>query len=139
MAIHMALKRILFMENEVHHIVELQEVGGERVFSITVGLNEWAAIERRLLGQVPSRPQTHELLASVIEALGATLEKVLISDLKYVDDRNGKCFFARLFLRQGDKVLEIDARPSDAIALGAATDVPIYVEEQVLEEAVRKY
>jgi bifunctional DNase/RNase len=137
MAIRMELKRILVMENEHLHPVELREVGGERIFSIMVGLSEAAAIERRLLGQVPSRPQTLELLASVIDALGATLEKVLISDLKYIEDLQGKCYCARLFLRQGDKLLEIDSRSSDAIALGAATNVPIYVDEQVLEEALR--
>src|SRR5258708_4110019 len=111
MPVHMELSRVLIMENNPEHIVELREVDGSRVFAIMVGLNEAAAIERRLLGQVPSRPQTHELLASVIEALGATIDRVLISELKYHNDVQRQIFYARLYLRQDGKVLEIDARP----------------------------
>jgi bifunctional DNase/RNase len=96
-----------------------------------IGLHEAAAIERRLMGQQPPRPQTHELLASVIEELGGTVEKVMITELK------NHTFFARLYVRQGDKLIDIDCRPSDAIALGVATEVPIYVEEQVLDEVYR--
>ena len=131
MAVRMELARILIRETNDSHVVELREVDGERVFPIVIGLNEAAAINRRLMGQQPPRPQTHELLASVIEALGAKIEKVVISDLK------NHTFFARLILQQGQNTLDIDSRPSDAIALGVATDVPIYVEDHVLEEAVR--
>ena len=73
------------------------------------------------------RPPTHELLAAVIEKLGGLVERVVINDLR---DRT---FFALLRIRQGDKVLEIDSRPSDAIALGIGSGVPIFVEEKVLE------
>jgi uncharacterized protein len=131
MAVRMELARILIRETNDTHVVELREAGGERIFPIVIGLNEAAAIERRLMGQAPPRPQTHELLASVIEALGARVERVVISDLK------NQTFFARLLLRQGDRMLDIDSRPSDAIALGVATDVPIFVEEHVLEEVCR--
>lgn len=131
MAIRMELSRILIRETDDMHIVELREVDGERVFPIVIGLNEAAAIERRLMGQQPPRPLTHELLASVIEGLDAELEKILICDLKK------STFFARLILRRGDKLIDIDSRPSDAIALGVAQDVPIFVAEHVLEEACR--
>ena len=80
------------------------------------------------MGQTPPRPQTHELLASVIEQMGGSVERILINDLK------NHTFYAILRVRQGQELREIDARPSDAIALGAATDVPIFVEQHVLEE-----
>lgn len=131
MAVRMELARVLIRETNDTHVVELREVDGERVFPIMIGLHEAAAIERRLMGQHPPRPQTHELLASVIEELGGTVEKVVITELK------NHTFFARLYVRQGDKVIDIDSRPSDAIALGVATEVPIYVEEQVLDEVYR--
>ena len=134
MAVRMELSRILIRETSDSHVVELREVGGERVFKIVIGLIEAAAIERRLMGQEPPRPQTHELLAAVIEAMGGKVQRILINDLRH-DDYGRGTFFARLFVEQGDKVLEIDSRPSDAIALGSATDVPIFVEERVLDEA----
>jgi bifunctional DNase/RNase len=112
-------------------VVELREVDGERVFPILIGLHEAAAIERRLMGQVPPRPQTHELLASVIEQLGGRLERIVINDLKE------HTFFAKLILNQDGQQVTIDSRPSDAIALGASAEVPIFVEEHVLDEVCR--
>lgn len=131
MAVRMELSRILIRETDDMHIVELREVDGERVFPIVIGLNEAAAIERRLMGQKPPRPLTHELLASVIEGLNAELEKIFICELKK------STFFARLYLRHNGELIDIDSRPSDAIALGVAQDVPIFVAEEVLDEACR--
>lgn len=131
MPIHMELSRILIRETDDTHIVELREVDGERVFPIVIGLNEAAAIERRLMGTEPPRPQTHELLANVIDQLGYHVDRILINDLR------SHTFFARIFLSGNGDEVEIDSRPSDAIALGVATNVPIYVEDHVLEEACR--
>jgi len=128
MPVRMELVRVLIRETDDTHVVELREVDGERIFPIVIGFHEAAAIERRLMGQTPPRPQTHELLASAIEHLGGRIERVLINDLK------DHTFYARLLVRQGDTMRDIDARPSDAIALGVATDVPIYVENHVLED-----
>lgn len=132
MAIRMELSRILIRETDDTHIVELRERDGERVFPIVIGLTEAAAIERRLMGQEPPRPQTHELLAGVIESLGYRLEQVVINDLR------NHTFYARLHLRKGDELVDIDSRPSDAIALGVANDTPIFVEEEVLEKALQQ-
>ena len=121
----------MIRETADSHIVELRETDGERCFPIVIGLTEAAAIERRLMGQEPPRPQTHELLANVIESLGAEIDHVLVSDL------HDHTFFARLVLKQGDEFVDIDSRPSDAIALGIATDVPIYVAEHVLDEVTQ--
>ena len=128
MAVEMALSRILIRETDDTHIVELREVDGDRVFPIVIGFNEAAAIERRLMGQEPPRPQTHELLANVIESLGFKLDRIAITDLRE------HTFYARLYLVRDGEVVDIDSRPSDAIALGVATDVPVFVEERVLEK-----
>lgn len=128
MAVQMELARVLIRETQDSHVVELREVDGERVFPIVIGLYEAAAIERRIMGQKPPRPQTHDLLASVIEALGASLDRILITDLQ------SGTFFAKLILKQGQEEITIDSRPSDALALGAAMDTPIYVEEKVLDD-----
>jgi len=131
MPVPMELSRILIRETDDTHIVELREIDGERIFPIVIGLNEAAAIERRLMGQKPPRPQTHELLAHIITELGATVERVIISDLR------NHTFFARLILKRNGQEVDIDSRPSDAIALGVATEVPIFVAEHVLEEVCR--
>lgn len=141
MAVRMELARILIRETDDTHIVELREVDGERVFPIVIGLNEAAAIERRLMGQTPPRPQTHELLASVIDQLGYRLDRVVINDLRHDNYGNGT-FYARLHLKRTGSngsggVIDVDSRPSDAIALGVANDTPIFVEEHVLEEVCR--
>ncbi len=130
-AVRMELSRILIRETNDTHVVELREVEGSRVFPIVIGLHEAAAIERRLMGQQPPRPQTHELLDQVIAALGARLERIVINDLK------DHTFFARLVLRRGQETYDIDSRPSDAIALGVAGEVPIFVEDHVLDEVCK--
>jgi hypothetical protein len=135
MSIKMELCRVLIRETDDTHVVELREAEvpeeEARVFPIVIGLTEAAAIERRLMGQAPPRPQTHELLDSVIAALGYKLERIEITDLRE------HTFFARIYLRNGSDMTDIDARPSDAIALGATGDVPIYVSEHVLDEVSR--
>ena len=131
MLVPMELSRILIRETDDTHIVELRETDGERIFPIVIGLNEAAAIERRLMGHEPPRPQTHELLANVITELGYDLDKVIIADLQ------NHTFYARLHLKRAGEIVDIDARPSDALALGCAEDVPIFVEDEVLEEVCR--
>lgn len=131
MRLRMELSRILIHELKDHQLIELREVEGHRTFPIMIGLPEAQAIDRRLKGQRVRRPQTHELLASVIETLGGELESVTICDL------SEHTFFATLDIRADgeEELLHIDARPSDAIALGVAGDVPIYCEEHVLAGA----
>ncbi|MCC6908514.1 MAG: bifunctional nuclease family protein [Phycisphaerales bacterium] len=129
MAVRMELSRIFIRELKDLQFIELQEVDGERSFPIAIGLPEAQAIERRLKGLEPPRPQTHDLLASTIDALGGELEHIVIHDL------SDNTFFAKLVVKQDGREIEIDSRPSDAIALGAATNVPIFVEEKVLEQA----
>ncbi len=126
-AVAMTLCRILISETQDHQFIELKEVGGERRFPIVIGLYEAAAIERRLKKIVDERPQTHQLLGSAIEALGGRLIKIVINDL--VDH----VFHAQLIIQQGERIVRVDSRPSDAIALGIFYDLPIEVAEHVLE------
>src|SRR5213596_615261 len=125
-SIQMELHRIIISEMQERQIIYLKEVDGEREFPIQIGSGEALAIDRRLKGIPTQRPMTHDLLASVIEQMGGTVERIEINDLE------NHTFFARIFIRQNGDTLEVDSRPSDAIALGVATSVPIYVAEHVL-------
>ncbi len=128
MVVKMELSRIFIREMTDMQIIELTEVGGERTFPIVIGLNEAFAIERRLKGHEIPRPQTHELLASVIGQLRGELKEIVIHDL------SDRTFFAKLVVIQDGVEIEIDSRPSDAIALGVAEGVPIYVAESVIAQ-----
>ena len=128
MAVKMELSRIFIREMTDMQIIELTEVDGERTFPIVIGLNEAFAIERRLKGLEIPRPQTHELLASVIGQLGGQLKEIVIHDL------TDRTFYAKLIIIQDGLEIEIDSRPSDAIAFGVAEGVPIYVAENVIAQ-----
>ena len=128
MSVQMELHKIIISEMQHEQIIVLKEVDGERKFPIVIGSDVAYAIDRRLKGIAHPRPLTHDLLASVIEELGGQIEQIEINNLEE------HTFFARIHIRQGAEVLKIDSRPSDAIALGVATTVPIYVAEHVLEE-----
>lgn len=128
MAVLMELSRIFIREMTDMQIIELSEVDGDRTFPIVIGLPEAFAIERRLKGIEIPRPQTHDLLGAVIKQLGGKLKRIVINEL------TEGTFFARLVVEQDGQEVEIDSRPSDAIALGVSEDVPIYVAEHVLEQ-----
>jgi bifunctional DNase/RNase len=128
MSVLMELHKIIISEMQDQQIIMLKEVDGERTFPIVIGSPEAMAISRRLKGEPTLRPMTHDLLANVIEQLGGTLEQIEINDLE------NHTFFARIHIRRDGQTVQIDSRPSDAIALGIATTVPIYVAEHVLDE-----
>ena len=130
MDVRMELSRIVITETSPQQVIFLKEVGGERSFPIVIGINEALAIDRRLKGVEFPRPMTHDLLASVIEALGGRLAKIVINDLR------DHTFIATLYIERNGEMITVDSRPSDAIALGVAFDTPIYVAEHVLEEVV---
>lgn len=110
-------------------MVVLKEQDGERAFPIWIGLMEASAIAARLEGAKLPRPMTHDLLVSTIGALGGHLERIVVSELR------GNTFFAVLHVVRDGEDVQIDARPSDAIALALRADAPIYVEPEVLEHA----
>lgn len=137
MSVRMELSRILIRELTDYQVIELREAAENgtpeedlRTFPIVIGLPEAQAIERRLSGVPVKRPQTHDLLANIMDSLSASLESVAITDLAE------STFYAVLTIRDGDgEIVEVDARPSDAIALGIGLSVPIYVAEHVLAQA----
>lgn len=128
MSVQMELNKIIISEMADQQVIVLKEVDGERNFAIVIGSGEAYAIDRRLKGIPTPRPLTHDLLAAVIEQLGGEIERIEINNLQ------DHTFFASIHIRQDGKTVEIDSRPSDAIALGVATSVPIYVAEHVLDE-----
>ena len=135
----MELSRILITTHGGGQLIYLRERGGQqRTFPIEIGTVEAYAIDRRLKGIQFHRPLTHELLANVMESLGGKLEKIVINDLRYNPENGTGTFIATLHISQNDKVIQIDSRPSDAIALGVAFNTPIFVEEHVLEEVTRE-
>ncbi len=128
MSVLMELHKIIISETQSEQIIVLREVDGERHFPIVIGDPEAKAIDRRLKGFVTPRPMTHDLLANTIEQLGGKLERIEITNLQ------NRTFFAQLVIKQDGQMIEIDSRPSDAIALGIATSVPIYVAAHVLDD-----
>ncbi len=129
MDVQAELSRIIINEMSDQQIIVLKECTGERSFPIVIGISEIFAIDRRLKGITPPRPMTHDLLDSVIKNLGARIEKIVINDLRH------HTFFAKITLGMNGKKIEIDSRPSDAIALGVASNTPIYVSEHVFRKA----
>lgn len=133
MEVRVDLARIIIQDTSDQQIIVLKERDGDRQFPIVIGDNEAAAIDRRLKGMQHPRPMTHDLLATIVDRLGGELEKIVINDLR------DHTFFAKLMIRCRGELIEIDSRPSDAIALGVAgeTPTPLFVEEEVLREVCR--
>lgn len=128
MQIRCELVRIMITETEEQQVIVLKESEGKRAFPIVIGFFEAAAIDRRIKGIALPRPMTHDLMATLIEAMGGRLMKVVITDIRE------HTFYALLHVTRGGEEIEIDARPSDAIALAVAGDTPIFVEDHVLDE-----
>src|SRR5436305_12163363 len=126
----MELKRIIISEVHDQQVIMLKEVeGGGRSFPIVIGIFEATSIDRRVKGMPSPRPLTHDLVASVIESMGGELQDIFISELRE------HTYYAKLRIRSGGELIEVDCRPSDAIALAVTAKVPIYVNEDVIEEA----
>ena len=122
------LSRIIINETSDQQIIVIKERYGPRSFPIVIGIVEIFAIDRRLKGIKPPRPMTHDLLDGVIKCLGARIVKIVINDL------SNHTFYAKIYLNANGQIVEIDSRPSDAIALSVASDTPIFVAEHVFEK-----
>ncbi len=129
MTVQMELKRIIINEVHEQQVVMLREIDGERSFPIVIGLFEATSIDRRVRNMPSPRPLTHDLVANVIDNLGGDLQDIFISDLRE------HTYFAKLRIRKDGELIEVDCRPSDAIALAVTAKVPIFVAEDVLGEA----
>lgn len=116
-------------------VVFLQETdGARRTLPIFIGTAEASAIAHALQGVVPPRPLTHDLLLNVVALLGAAIEKVVVTELRMSDDGAGT-YYAELHVRTGEEVRVLSSRPSDAIALAARLSIPIFAEDDLLDEA----
>ena len=129
MDVEVELSRIIINETCDQQVIVLKERHGQRSFPIVIGVVEIFAIDRRLKDIQTPRPMTHDLLDNVIKSLGARIEKIVVNDLRH------HTFYAQITLSVDGRTVEIDSRPSDAIALGVASSTPIYVAEHVFEKA----
>ncbi|HEX5826396.1 MAG TPA: bifunctional nuclease family protein [Candidatus Limnocylindrales bacterium] len=111
------------------HVLVLRETDRARLLMIWVGVNEANAIAMKLQGVTPERPLTHDLMVNMLEATGIRLDRIIISDLA------DETFHARLVLVGPDSRQEVDARPSDSIALAVRTGAPIFATVDVLDRA----
>jgi uncharacterized protein len=126
----MQLSRIIINENADQQYVFLREIEGDRSFAIVIGLFEATSIDRRVKGNRGPRPLTHDLIANIVEQMSGEIVEVHITELK------DATYFAKLRIMKDGEILEIDSRPSDAIALAVTVKAPIFVAEEVLEELV---
>jgi bifunctional DNase/RNase len=132
MPVPMELSRIIISEINDQQVIYLKEIDGERSFPILIGIFEATSIDRRVKGFDSPRPLTHDLIVRVAENLGGELQDVLISELRE------HTYYAKLRIRQEGELVEIDARPSDAIAVAVTCrpPLPIYVNEEVLRDVL---
>ncbi|MCA9236130.1 MAG: bifunctional nuclease family protein [Planctomycetales bacterium] len=130
MPVAMELSRIIISEVTSEQVIWLKEIEGERTFPILIGIFEATSIDRRVKSFEAPRPLTHDLLVNSVEHLGGEFQDVIISSLK------DHTYYAVLRVRQDGELIEIDARPSDAIAVAVTCDphLPIYVSEDVLRD-----
>jgi bifunctional DNase/RNase len=111
------------------HVVILKEAAHDRYLPIWIGPWEASAIAMKLQGLTPERPLTHDLFATTLEELGARIDRVVISELA------DETFHARILIQRDGQTVEVDARPSDALALAVRSGVPIFAADAVLEQA----
>lgn len=132
MPVQMTLSRIIISEINDQQVIYLKEVDGDRTFPILIGIFEATSIDRRVKDQQSPRPLTHDLLVNSVEMLGAEFDSVVIHELR------DHTYFAKLRVRQDGELVEIDSRPSDAIAVAVTCDpvLPIYVAEDVLGDVL---
>jgi hypothetical protein len=110
-------------------VVILREEGGERTLPIWIGAPEANAIAMELRGEKPARPMTHDLLKQLLVGLGGELRRVTITQLR------DNTYLAELLVYRGEQIFELDARPSDSIALALRTHAPIFVNEELLDRS----
>lgn len=112
-----------------NRVVILKEIHGSRHLPIWIGAYEAEAIALELQGVTPTRPLPYDLMRAMLEELGATIDHIVIADL------NDQVYYATVVLSVADRTIQIDARPSDAIALAVRTDARILIEETVMDNA----
>ncbi len=130
MPVAMELARIIISEINSEQVIYLKEIDGDRTFPILIGIFEATSIDRRVKGFEAPRPLTHDLLVNSVESLGGEFQDVVISELK------DHTYYAKLRIRFEGELIEVDSRPSDAIAVAVTVEpaLPIYVSEDVITD-----
>jgi Uncharacterized conserved protein len=128
--VRMKVKVVGLDQNNMVPVVIITDRDENGFIPIVIGPAEAAAIRNGLEGRKHERPMTHDLLKDMIESLGAKVDRVVIHDLR------NETYYARIYLKTRDGEIDIDARPSDAIALALRTDAPIYISEEVAAVAL---
>jgi bifunctional DNase/RNase len=127
--IEMTIKGLMIDPITNMPIVILKDSEGNRVLPIWVGIFEANAIALQIENITTPRPMTHDLLKNVLSDLEASVEKIVVSELR------DNTFYAMIYLNRSGEIVAVDSRPSDAIALALRTKSPIFVEESVVESA----
>lgn len=128
--IEVLLTRIIIDEKRQDQIIVLKEKAGDRQFPIVIGFLEASSIKMKIANVVPPRPLTHDLMKDIVDQLGGKLESLVID--KMVENT----FHGKLMVKVGDVTKAIDCRPSDGIALAVRSQVPIFVEDDIMKQAV---
>jgi len=129
--VEVELSRIIINERSDQQVIVLKEKGGQRAFPILIGIYEATAIDRGVKEYRTPRPLTHDLVCSILNGLNVNLERVVVNDLR------SQTFYAKLLLRRNGDIIEIDSRPSDAIAIAVQFGAAIFVEEKVFDEVMQ--
>jgi len=124
--VEMELNKIRIDENRGEQVIVLKEKKGDRLLPIVIGIMEVTAIKMEVSGIATPRPMTHDLFHITLKQLGAKVDRVVITKLQH------NTFFAKLVLQIDSRMEEIDARPSDSIALAIRAKAPLFAEEEVL-------
>ena len=125
--VEVELTRIIINERSEQQVIVLKEKEGPRAFPIVIGIFEAYAIDRGIKEVRTPRPLTHDLIVGLVRSLNAQLLRVVVSDL-----RKGT-FYAKLVILHDGRNIEVDSRPSDAIALAVLLGAPVFVEDRILE------
>ncbi|HEX6971414.1 MAG TPA: bifunctional nuclease family protein [Limnochordia bacterium] len=128
--VKMKVKVVGLEQSTMHPMVIITDYDEKGYIPILIGPTEADAIRRGLAGEKVARPFTHELVKGILDAVGVRIDRVVIHDLR------DEVYFARIYLKTKNGEVDIDARPSDSIALAVRTGAPIYVTDEVAARAV---
>ena len=127
--VQMELNQIRIDERRSEQVIVLKEKTGKRLLPIVIGISEVSAIKMKVSGIEPPRPMTHDLLVQALTHLGASIERIIVDRLE------NNTFYAKILVKdQAGQIKEVDARPSDSIALALRAESPIFVADEVLKK-----
>lgn len=128
--LRMKVKVVGIDQNSMVPVVVITDTDEKGFIPIVIGPPEAQAITLAMEGSKPPRPMTHDLMKNLLDSLGAKVDRVVISELR------DETYYARVYLRTKDRQMDVDARPSDAIALALRAEAPIFISEEVAAKAL---